>query len=66
MMTEQKIIKTKGGVLEVAKQLGNVTKACNCGAQPRPFLSVVVESTITRAPRRGISKPMGSANGSTG
>jgi hypothetical protein len=28
MRTEQKIIKTKVGVLELAKQLGNVSKAC--------------------------------------
>jgi hypothetical protein len=26
--TEQKIIKTKVGVLELAKQLGNVARAC--------------------------------------
>ena len=30
MMTqEQKIIRTKVGVLELAKQLGNVSRACN-------------------------------------
>ena len=28
MTTEQKIIKTKVGVLELATQLGNVSKAC--------------------------------------
>src|SRR5690349_8999697 len=28
MTTEQKIIKTKVGVLELAKQLGNISKAC--------------------------------------
>jgi hypothetical protein len=28
MTTEQKIIKMKVGVLELAKQLGNVSKAC--------------------------------------
>jgi hypothetical protein len=28
MATEQKIIKAKFGVLELAKQLGNVSKAC--------------------------------------
>ncbi len=28
MTTEQKIIRTKVGVLELAKQLGNVSKAC--------------------------------------
>ena len=28
MTTEQKIIKTKVGILELAKQLGNVSKAC--------------------------------------
>jgi hypothetical protein len=28
MTTEQKIIKTKVGMLELAKQLGNVSKAC--------------------------------------
>lgn len=28
MTTEQKIIKTKVGVLELAKHLGNVSKAC--------------------------------------
>jgi len=28
MTTDQKIIKTKVGVLELAKQLGNVSKAC--------------------------------------
>ena len=28
MTTEQKIIKAKVGVLELAKQLGNVSKAC--------------------------------------
>ncbi len=28
MTTEQKIIKTKVGLLELAKQLGNVSKAC--------------------------------------
>ena len=28
MMTEQKIIRTKVGVLELAKQLGDASKAC--------------------------------------
>ena len=28
MTTEQKIIKTRVGVLELAKQLGNVSQAC--------------------------------------
>jgi len=28
MTTEQKIIKTKVGVLELARQLGNVSQAC--------------------------------------
>jgi hypothetical protein len=28
MTIEQKIIKTKVGILELAKQLGNVSKAC--------------------------------------
>jgi hypothetical protein len=28
MTTDQKIIKTKVGVLELAKQLGNVSQAC--------------------------------------
>ncbi len=28
MTTEQKIIKTKVGVLELAKQFGNVSRAC--------------------------------------
>lgn len=28
MTTEQKIIRAKVGVLELAKQLGNVSKAC--------------------------------------
>ena len=28
MTTEQKIIKTKVGILELAKQLGNVSQAC--------------------------------------
>ena len=36
MTTQQKIIKTKVGVLELAKQLGNVSKACQVnGLQPR-------------------------------
>jgi hypothetical protein len=30
MTTEQKLIKTKVGVFELAKQLGNVSKACQC------------------------------------
>ena len=35
MTTERKIIKTKVGVLELAKQLGNVSKACHSdGLQP--------------------------------
>ena len=29
MTTEQKIIKNKVGLLELAKQLGNVSRACN-------------------------------------
>ena len=28
MTREQKIIRTKGGLLELAKQLGNVSQAC--------------------------------------
>ena len=28
MTTEQKVIKTKVGVLELAKQLGNLSEAC--------------------------------------
>ena len=28
MNTAQKVIKVKGGLLEVAKQLGNVSQAC--------------------------------------
>ena len=28
MTTEQKIIKTKVGILDLAKQLGNVSQAC--------------------------------------
>ncbi len=39
MTTEQKIIKTKVGVLELAKQLGNVSKACQLmgySREPRP------------------------------
>jgi len=40
MTTEQKIIKTKVGVLELAKELGNVSQACKVmGVQPRQFLS---------------------------
>lgn len=40
MTTEQKIIKTKVGVLELAKQLENVSKACQLMAIAGIFLSV--------------------------
>ena len=36
MTTEQKIIRAKVGLLELAKQLGNVSQACKImGLQPR-------------------------------
>ena len=41
MTTEQKIIKTKVGILELAKQLGNVSQACKImGRQPGQLLPV--------------------------
>jgi hypothetical protein len=41
MTTVEKVIKTKVGVLELGKQLGNVSKALpDHGLQPRQFLSV--------------------------
>lgn len=39
MTTEQKIIKTKVGVLELAKQLGNVSKACQLMGSSRDRFS---------------------------
>ena len=39
MTTEQKIIKTKVGVLELAKQLGNVSKACQVMGDSRDSFS---------------------------
>jgi hypothetical protein len=42
MTTEQKIIKSKIGVLEMAKPIGNGSQACKVmGAGPRVLLSVV-------------------------
>jgi hypothetical protein len=42
MTTEQKIIRAKVGLLELAKQLGNVSQACKnfvlCGCGWRPDL----------------------------
>jgi len=35
MTAEQKIIKTKVGLLELAKQLGNVSRACRGGGSDR-------------------------------
>jgi hypothetical protein len=40
MTTEQKIIKTKVGVLELAKQLGNVFRACQEGRSQRGWESL--------------------------
>ena len=41
MTTADKVIKTKVGVLELGKQLGNVSKACRImGYKPGQFLSV--------------------------
>jgi Winged helix-turn helix len=41
MTTEQKIIKTKVGILDLAKQLGNVSQACKImGYSPRQLLPV--------------------------
>ncbi len=40
MTTEQKIIETKIGVLELAKQLGNVSQACKIMATAAKFLSL--------------------------
>ena len=40
MTQEQKVIKAKVGLLELAKQLGSVSQACKViGIQPRQFLS---------------------------
>jgi len=40
MTTEQKVIRAKVGLLELAKQLGNVSQACRVMLQPRPLLSL--------------------------
>jgi hypothetical protein len=41
MTTAEKVIKTKVGLLELGKQLGNVSKACRViGLQPGQFLSI--------------------------
>ena len=43
MTTEQKIIRAKIGLLELAKQLGNVSQACKMMGYSRDsFVSVVV------------------------
>ena len=40
MNQEQKVIRVKAGVLELAKQLGNVSQACpRDGLQPRQLLA---------------------------
>ena len=39
MTTEQKIIKTKVGLLELAKQLGNVSRACRIMGYSRDSFS---------------------------
>ena len=50
MTTEQKIIKTKVGVLELAKQLGNVSKACQVMGYSRDS-STGSRNSMTRAAR---------------
>jgi hypothetical protein len=40
MTKDQKIIRAKAGLLELAKQLGNVSHACNDGILARQLLSI--------------------------
>ena len=51
---EHKIIKTKVGVLGLAKQLGNVSRAQDHGLQPRQLLSV--QSAVCHGRRSGAAR----------
>lgn len=51
MTTEQKIIKTKVSVLELAKQLGHVSKACQVMGYSRDSFSTASRNSTTRAAR---------------
>jgi hypothetical protein len=53
MTTEQKIIRAKVGLLELAKQLGNVSQACKMRLQPRQLLPL--QRTLRQRRRAGIA-----------
>jgi hypothetical protein len=51
MTTEQKIIRAKVGLLELAKQLGNVSQACKMQPRSQLFRSwLTMQSTTNRSP----------------
>jgi hypothetical protein len=47
MTTEQKIIRVKVGLLELAKQLGNVSQACKMMGYRESMLRVLVRRTAS-------------------
>ena len=58
MTTEQKIIKSKVGVLELAKQLGNLSKACQLMGYSR-IASTGSKNCTRRAVRRRYKRSPG-------
>jgi hypothetical protein len=55
MTQEQKIIRAKVGLLELAKQLGNVSQACKGGIGP--FSTVSASAAPLSRPRRRSLRP---------
>jgi len=52
MTTEQKIIRAKVGLLELAKQLGNVSQACKMMGYSRDGLRVLMAALSAATARR--------------